>query len=159
MLAYSVQASLIIVAAFISPGLSVDPLVDLTYSQYDGQPLLNGITQWLGIRYAAPPVGNLRFEPPQDPLFVAGIQPANQVSNYVYLKRWSRCNYHADWHLVETSTVKSVSELETPQTTPRVPKTASSSTFTRQPTPRSNPISPYSSSSKAGDSTATRRRT
>ncbi|KAK0730976.1 Alpha/Beta hydrolase protein [Lasiosphaeris hirsuta] len=63
--------SALLVASFPSLALCVNPLVNLTYSQYIGQPLANGITQWLGIRYAAPPLGDLRFAPPQDPPFSA----------------------------------------------------------------------------------------
>ncbi|KAF2157154.1 alpha/beta-hydrolase [Myriangium duriaei CBS 260.36] len=55
-------------ATLLSPLAAVDPLVDLSYSRYQGTPLANGITQWLGIRYAAPPLGNLRFAAPQNPL-------------------------------------------------------------------------------------------
>jgi hypothetical protein len=31
---------------------AVDPIVDLSYSTYEGTPLPGGVTQWLGIRYA-----------------------------------------------------------------------------------------------------------
>ncbi|KAK3335830.1 Alpha/Beta hydrolase protein [Cercophora scortea] len=58
---------LFLLASWLPLGVCVDPTVNLTYSQYIGQPLINGVTQWLGIRYAAPPVGNLRFKPPQNP--------------------------------------------------------------------------------------------
>lgn len=47
---------------------AVKPLVDVCYSKYEGVSLENGITQWLGVRYAAPPVGNLRFAAPVDPI-------------------------------------------------------------------------------------------
>lgn len=47
---------------------AVKPLVDVSYSKYQGVSLQNGITQWLGVRFAAPPVGNLRFAAPQDPV-------------------------------------------------------------------------------------------
>jgi len=47
---------------------AVKPLVDVSYSKYQGAPLGNGITQWMGVRYAAPPVGNLRFAAPSDPV-------------------------------------------------------------------------------------------
>ncbi|KAH0282788.1 triacylglycerol lipase [Aureobasidium namibiae CBS 147.97] len=47
---------------------AVQPLVDVSYSKYQGVPLANGITEWLGMRYAAPPVGNLRFAAPVDPV-------------------------------------------------------------------------------------------
>ncbi|OCK85730.1 alpha/beta-hydrolase [Lepidopterella palustris CBS 459.81] len=49
---------------------AVDPLVDLGYIKYHGTPLSNGITQWLGMRYARPMtrLDSLRFAAPQDPL-------------------------------------------------------------------------------------------
>ena len=57
-----------------------DLFVDLGYSRYSGKSFKDGTTQWLGIRYAAPPVGNLRFAAPQDPLRNTTIQAANEVS-------------------------------------------------------------------------------
>lgn len=54
--------------------------VDLGYSRYSGNSFKDGTTQWLGMRYAAPPVGNLRFAAPQDPLRNNTIQAANGVS-------------------------------------------------------------------------------
>lgn len=57
-----------------------DFFVDLGYSRYTGNSFKDGTTQWLGIRYAAPPVGNLRFAAPQDPLRNTTIQAANEVS-------------------------------------------------------------------------------
>lgn len=54
-------------------------LVDLGYSKYQGNKSTNGITQWLGMRYAAPPVGNLRFRAPQDPVCTTAVQNATQV--------------------------------------------------------------------------------
>ncbi|KAL4872176.1 hypothetical protein BDV12DRAFT_211123 [Aspergillus spectabilis] len=53
-------------------------VVDLGYAQYKGQALSNGVAQWLGIRYASPPLGSLRFSAPQDPEEVSGIQDASQ---------------------------------------------------------------------------------
>ncbi|TAQ83778.1 Carboxylesterase [Chlorociboria aeruginascens] len=41
--------------------------VDLGYSKYQGATLGNGVIQWLGIRFAAPPIGDLRFRDAQDP--------------------------------------------------------------------------------------------
>lgn len=47
--------------------VAVDPTVQLSYATYKGTALPNGITQWLGLRYAAPPIGDLRFCAPRDP--------------------------------------------------------------------------------------------
>jgi hypothetical protein len=56
-----------------------DVVVDLGYARYRGEALSNGVAQWLGIRYAAPPVGSLRFAAPQDPEDEYEIQDATQV--------------------------------------------------------------------------------
>lgn len=56
-----------------------DPLVDLGYSKYRGLSGPNGVDQFLGMRYAAAPVGNLRFAAPQDPVNTTEIQSATQV--------------------------------------------------------------------------------
>ncbi|KAJ5121216.1 CAZyme family CE10 [Penicillium bovifimosum] len=58
--------------------VSASAVVDLGYTSYEGRTLSNGVTQWLGMRFAAPPVGNLRFAAPQDPLSVGEIQQATQ---------------------------------------------------------------------------------
>jgi len=53
------------------------PVVDLGYAQYQGS--TNGttdITSFLGIRYAAPPIGSLRFQAPQAPYSATGVQAA-----------------------------------------------------------------------------------
>ncbi|KAK9772845.1 putative Carboxylic ester hydrolase [Seiridium cardinale] len=41
--------------------------VTIGCNSYTGVNNSLGVTQWLGVRYAAPPLGNLRFSPPQDP--------------------------------------------------------------------------------------------
>jgi hypothetical protein len=53
--------------------------VDLGYSQYQGTNAANGVSQWLGIRYAAPPVGDLRFRAAADPLVNNTVQIADAV--------------------------------------------------------------------------------
>lgn len=57
----------------------VSAIVDLRYTKYRGQDLENGIKQWLGMRFAAPPLGDLRFRAPADPIHVAEIQDASEV--------------------------------------------------------------------------------
>jgi hypothetical protein len=50
------------------------PIIDLGYAKYRGVALPNGVSQWLGVRYAAAPVGNLRFAAVSD-----GIEDATEV--------------------------------------------------------------------------------
>jgi carboxylesterase type B len=54
--------------------------VDLGYSKYHGTILNAGVNQYLGMRYAAPPLGDRRWRAPQDPLYRSGVQDATQVS-------------------------------------------------------------------------------
>lgn len=42
------------------------PIVDLGYVKYQGIALDSGVNEYLGMRYAEPPVGNLRWRAPQD---------------------------------------------------------------------------------------------
>ena len=66
---------------------AVESQVDLSYGKFMGTPLSNGITQWLGIPFAAPPVGDLRFAPPIDPPKQSGVQQADKVS----VQSWQSC--------------------------------------------------------------------
>ncbi|KAJ6540509.1 Alpha/Beta hydrolase protein [Mycena capillaripes] len=60
----------------------VSPIVDLGYSQYQGTVnTANNITNFLGIRYAAPPLGDLRFRAPQPPANTSGVQLATVQPN------------------------------------------------------------------------------
>ena len=59
------------------PGKSV---IDLRYAKYEGTALPGGVTAWRGMRFAAPPVGDLRWRAPEDPPYSKGIQKANDVS-------------------------------------------------------------------------------
>ncbi|KAF8886048.1 Alpha/Beta hydrolase protein [Gymnopilus junonius] len=57
-------------------------VVNLGYAQYQGVTVQDKVTnathtQFLGIRYAAPPTGSLRFRAPASPAFTAGVQLAN----------------------------------------------------------------------------------
>lgn len=72
------SSSLLTSLALAGSVSAVAPTVGLDYATYRGTQLHNGITQWLGLRYAAPPVGPLRFEAPRDPLKEYGVVPATQ---------------------------------------------------------------------------------
>ncbi|KAF7375448.1 COesterase domain-containing protein [Mycena sanguinolenta] len=63
-------------------GAQTSPIVDLGYAQYQGavNPA-NNITHFLGIRYAAAPLGDLRFRAPQPPVNMAGVQQATAQPN------------------------------------------------------------------------------
>lgn len=47
--------------------VAVDPLVKLSQGSLRGTALSSGVTQWLGVPYAAAPVGQLRFAAPVAP--------------------------------------------------------------------------------------------
>jgi len=74
--------SLLLVTTFVLnalPAYAVAPLVNLNYTSYLGTALSDGISQWVGMRYAAPPLGNLRFAAPADPIANSTTQIANKV--------------------------------------------------------------------------------
>ncbi|KAK3201472.1 hypothetical protein GRF29_185g1017525 [Pseudopithomyces chartarum] len=60
---------------------AVEKVVDLGYSKYAGRVVGDGTTQWLGMRYAAPPLGNLRFRAPANPLSTRGVQDATKFGD------------------------------------------------------------------------------
>ncbi|ORY18223.1 carboxylesterase [Clohesyomyces aquaticus] len=62
----------IILLSLCQTAIAVSPLVDLSYTKIQGTALSSGVTQWLGVRYAAPPVGTLRFAAPIDPPATTG---------------------------------------------------------------------------------------
>ncbi|KAI2627853.1 alpha/beta-hydrolase [Hypoxylon sp. NC1633] len=74
----SIKAALLVLCQLYSLVIAVSPAVSVGCNRYVGVPLANGISQWLGIGYAAAPVGSLRFMPPQDPPCVNGTQSASQ---------------------------------------------------------------------------------
>ena len=65
------------------------PTVNLGYATYQGVSFQDNVsgdtnTQFLGIRYAAPPTGTLRFAAPQPPATTAGVQLADSQPNNCY---------------------------------------------------------------------------
>lgn len=59
--------------------ISNSPVIDLGYAKYRGVRLDAGVDQFLGMRFAQAPLGNLRFRAPQDPTQEKDIQDASQV--------------------------------------------------------------------------------
>ncbi|KAJ6785517.1 hypothetical protein PWT90_03808 [Aphanocladium album] len=76
-----------IVAGFVlgtdatSSGLT-SPIVQLSYGAYEGIRLWNGVDQFLGMRYAAPPLGGLRWRAPQPPKKHSALQHADTFGDY-----------------------------------------------------------------------------
>ncbi|KAH7920073.1 alpha/beta-hydrolase [Leucogyrophana mollusca] len=61
------------------------PTVDLGYASYQGSvDTASNTTSFLGIRYAAPPVGDLRWAAPRPPATVSGVQKATEQPNECY---------------------------------------------------------------------------
>ena len=111
---------------------AVDVTVSLNYSTYIGTAQAGtGVTQWLGIRYAAPPLGDLRFMPPQDPPVVSTPQSADQVGDYIHDEPLYADPSHNP--LLSTASIASPPPMR-PMTLLRQ-KTAFSSMFLHLPTP------------------------
>ncbi|KAK7462813.1 hypothetical protein VKT23_007393 [Stygiomarasmius scandens] len=80
-MARSFIALLLVAFAYNSNAQSSPPVIDLGYASYQGSfDSTNNVTNFLGIRYASPPLGNLRFRAPQPPANVSGIQQARTFS-------------------------------------------------------------------------------
>lgn len=77
--AVMLQTLLMIIVLCTVRCLGVDSVVSLSDGKYRGVTQSNGITRWLGMRYAAAPLGHLRFAAPKDPSVHDGIKSANQV--------------------------------------------------------------------------------
>ncbi|KAJ7149255.1 Alpha/Beta hydrolase protein [Mycena crocata] len=78
-IAISLTAALILHAK-----AQVAPIVDLGYAQYQGAVSATNITHFLGIRYTAAPLGDLRFRAPQPPAIVPGVQDATVQPNQCF---------------------------------------------------------------------------
>ncbi|TQS37548.1 hypothetical protein Golomagni_01973 [Golovinomyces magnicellulatus] len=53
-------------------------IVDLGYARYQGVEIAAGVKHWLGVRFAAAPIGNLRWRAPVDPAVDNSLQDASQ---------------------------------------------------------------------------------
>ncbi|GKZ24325.1 hypothetical protein AbraIFM66951_011152 [Aspergillus brasiliensis] len=54
------------------------PVIDLDYAKYQGVRLEAGVDEFLGMRYASPPIGDRRFRAPQDPSKNDTLQSATE---------------------------------------------------------------------------------
>ena len=62
-------------------GQPISTTVDLGYSKYEGYSV-SGVNQWLGMRFAAPPTGDLRWRAPQPPpLNDSEVLPATEFGS------------------------------------------------------------------------------
>lgn len=68
-----------LLSASPSPSMTRLPIIDLVYSQYRGVSLSNGVDQYLGMKYAKAPLGDLRFRGPKDPEDTVGVSDASSV--------------------------------------------------------------------------------
>ncbi|KAL2838662.1 Alpha/Beta hydrolase protein [Aspergillus pseudodeflectus] len=66
------------VLAAIAQDLPGRPLVDLGYSKYQGVRLAAGVDQFLGMRFAAPSLGDFRFRAPRDAIRHRAVQDASK---------------------------------------------------------------------------------
>lgn len=66
-----------------APDPLTGPRVDLNYTTYVGSQLPNGVNQFLGMRYAAAPLGDLRWRAPVEPPSTGQVQPALQVGYFL----------------------------------------------------------------------------
>ncbi|KAJ7627839.1 Alpha/Beta hydrolase protein [Mycena polygramma] len=69
--------AVVLAVRVISASPTIAPIINLGYAQYQGQvDTTTNVTTFLGIRYAAPPLGELRFRAPTGPENVTGLQSA-----------------------------------------------------------------------------------
>lgn len=77
----------LLAVAFASVSCSaLSSKISLVYATYQGTAGFDGITRFLGMQYAAPLVGDLRWKAPQDPAQTTAVQSAAKVSSYAILE-------------------------------------------------------------------------
>lgn len=77
--------------SYTSPHTSNGSVVDLGYAKYQASTNGLGVDEFLGMRFAAPPLGDLRFRAPRDPKNETDIIKADAVSGLLW-KRWKHGN-------------------------------------------------------------------
>lgn len=95
-------------------GKPIGRVVDLGYAKYQGTVLEAGVNQYLGMRYAAPPTGDLRWRAPRDPPLARGVQDASRVRLFplnaiFFLSLGSVSNKHCSFKLLALDSSDQVS--------------------------------------------------
>ncbi|KAF7315710.1 Carboxylic ester hydrolase [Mycena indigotica] len=81
----SIQPRVLLLAILAAVGsYAQSPVVDLGYAQYRGAVSSANFAHFLGIRYAAAPIGDLRFRGPQPPVNISGVQDATTQPNQCF---------------------------------------------------------------------------
>ncbi len=92
----SVDSILLILAFYVTSLTGLCPpkqptppsvVVDLGYTRYAGTQLSSGLNEFLGMRYAAAPTGDLRWRAPVEPLQTNATEQATTVS--MTARQWS----------------------------------------------------------------------
>nr|WED68426.1 carboxylesterase family protein [Pectobacterium colocasium] len=85
-----ITASLILLIAAVSqPALANDPLVTLDSGRISGTET-QGVDAFKGIPFAAPPIGELRWQPPQPVQSWNDIRSSNGIRQGLYAESFSR---------------------------------------------------------------------
>ncbi|KAF2866219.1 Alpha/Beta hydrolase protein [Massariosphaeria phaeospora] len=110
---------LLLFAVCVQQLLAVDTVVDLGHAQYRGQDQGDGVTSWVGMRYArsVSRIDGMRFAPPQDPLPARGIVNATKFAplcigtnsnlQYEFGEKWSEDCLFANVFAPTNATIES----------------------------------------------------
>lgn len=72
-------SSLVSLVGLAACAVAEGPQVHLSYSSYEGTTYSNGVNAFLGMRYAAAPIGDNRLRRPRDPVAQKGLIAAKNV--------------------------------------------------------------------------------
>lgn len=72
-------SSLVSLVGAAAIAVAKGPQVHLDYTSYEGITYSNGVNAFLGMRYAAAPIGDNRLRRPRDPVVQKGLVAAKDV--------------------------------------------------------------------------------
>jgi hypothetical protein len=134
---------------------AVSPQAKLDYATYVGTSLAAGVNQFLGMRFASPPLGNRRWRAPADPMAEPSPVQAFAVRQNRHFSPSSPLLTNSADSTVRFATT---SELPSIQQQPHCPKTVCLSTFTPRLAPPRPPSCRCGSSSRGVATSRTRTR-